>query len=176
MVRLKRFRQDPAAHPLPTPSGRIELFSQTIDQFGYADCPGQATWFAPEASAWPIHLLSHQPAARLHSQYDHGSVSRATKVQGREPITLSRADALRRGIAQGDVVRVFNAHGAFLAGAVLSDGLRPGVAQIATGAWYDPLDPQVAGSLDKHGNPNLVTPDMRSNSNPPNNAWGEASK
>ncbi|GKS92696.1 molybdopterin-dependent oxidoreductase [Acidovorax sp. SUPP2539] len=162
VVLLERFRQDPAAHPLPTPSGRIELFSQTIDRFGYGDCPGQATWFPPEASAWPIHLLSHQPAARLHSQYDHGRVSRATKVQGREPITLNRADALRRGIAGGDVVRVFNAYGAFLAGAVLSDGLRPGVAQIATGAWYDPLDPQVAGSLDKHGNPNLVTPDVGS--------------
>ena len=29
--------------------------------------------------------------------------------------------------------------------------------QISTGAWYDPLEPGVIGSLDKHGNPNVLT-------------------
>lgn len=163
VVLLQRFRADPVAHALPTPSGRIELFSAAIAAFAYADCPGQARWFAPEADAQhPLHLLSSQPATRLHSQYDHGAVSRASKIAGREPITLHTADAAARGIAAGDVVRVFNRRGAFLAGAVLSDGLRPGVVQMATGAWYDPLDAQADGSLDKHGNANMVTPDVGS--------------
>jgi biotin/methionine sulfoxide reductase len=35
------------------------------------------------------------------------------------------------------------------------------VVQIATGAWYDPEEPGVVGSLDKHGNPNVLTPDCR---------------
>jgi biotin/methionine sulfoxide reductase len=86
-------------------------------------------------------------------------VSAASKIVGREPITINPDDAAARGIAAGDVVRVFNDRGAFLAGAVLSDGIRAGVMQIATGAWYDPADPSVPGSLDKHGNPNVVTPD-----------------
>ena len=47
-------------------------------------------------------------------------------------------DAAARGIADGDVVRVFNDRGACLAGAVLDEALRPGVAQLSTGAWYDP--------------------------------------
>jgi len=163
VVLLEGFRADPVAHPLPTPSGRIELFSETIAGFGYDDCPGQAWWFESEADAdHPLHLLSSQPVTRLHSQYDHGEISRASKIAGREPITLNTADAAARGIAAGDVVRVFNTRGAFLAGAVLSDGIRPGVAQIATGAWYDPLDADAAGSLDKHGNANLVTPDVGS--------------
>jgi biotin/methionine sulfoxide reductase len=34
--------------------------------------------------------------------------------------------------------------------------------QIATGAWYDPLERGVIGSLDKHGNPNVLTPDRPS--------------
>ncbi|MDQ0570679.1 biotin/methionine sulfoxide reductase [Variovorax paradoxus] len=161
-VLLAHFRADPAAHPLPTPSGLIELFSERIASFGYDDCPGHAHWFEPEPSAWPIHLLSNQPATRLHSQYDHGALSRASKIAGREPITLNAQDARRRGIAAGDVVRVFNAQGGFLAGAVLSDGIRPGVAQIATGAWYDPLDARTPGSLEKHGNPNVVAPDVGS--------------
>ena len=163
VVLLEAFRADPVAHPLPTPSGRIELYSQTIAGFGYDDCPGHAAWFEPEAdTAHPIHLLSSQPATRLHSQYDHGAVSRESKISGREPITLNTADAAARGIHAGDVVRVFNRRGAFLAGVLLSDGVRPGVAQIATGAWYDPLDADHPGSLDKYGNPNLVTPDIGS--------------
>ena len=45
---LDRFRADPDARPLGTPSGRIELFSETIDSFGYDDCPGHPTWLEPE--------------------------------------------------------------------------------------------------------------------------------
>jgi len=62
------------------------------------------------------------------------------------------------------VVRVFNDRGAFLAGAVLAPHLVPGVAQIATGAWYDPLQGGESGSLDKHGNPNMVTLDKGTSS------------
>jgi biotin/methionine sulfoxide reductase len=57
------------------------------------------------------------------------------------------------------VVRIFNDRGACLAGAVVTDAIRPGVIQLATGAWFDPLDPEEVGSLDKHGNPNVLTLD-----------------
>ena len=36
----------------------------------------------------------------------------------------------------------------------------PGGVQMSTGAWYDPLDPAEPGSLCKHGNPNVLTPDI----------------
>ena len=49
-----------------------------------------------------------------------------------------------------------NRGGACLAGAVVTDTIRPGVVQLATGAWFDPLDPAEIGSLDKHGNPNVL--------------------
>jgi biotin/methionine sulfoxide reductase len=170
-VMLEAFRADPDAARLSTPSGKIEIGAGRIAGFGYADCPGHPVWRAPaeylgapEAQRYPLHLLSNQPRTRLHGQYDHGRVSRAAKVAGREPLTMNPADAAARGIAAGDVIRVFNARGAFLAGAVLSDGIRPGVVQIATGAWYDPAEPGVAGSLDKHGNPNVVTPDVGASS------------
>ena len=68
-------------------------------------------------------------------------------------------DAKARGLVEGDVIRVFNDRGAFLAGLRLNDGLRRGVAQIATGAWYDPLEAGAPGTLDVHGNPNMVAPD-----------------
>ncbi len=68
-------------------------------------------------------------------------------------------DAGERGISDGDVIRVFNGRGACLAGAVLSDGIRRGVVQLATGAWFDPVELVRVGSLDRHGNPNVLTMD-----------------
>ncbi|MBN9219346.1 MAG: molybdopterin guanine dinucleotide-containing S/N-oxide reductase [Mesorhizobium sp.] len=163
---LGAFRADPEHHRLATPSGRIELFSATIESFGYDDCPGHAVWREPRewlgsdlASRFPLHLLSPQPADKLHSQYDHGSVSRAGKVSGRAPLWINPQDAAARGIADGTIVRVFNDRGACLAGAVLTDGLVPGVIQLPTGAWFDPTEPGYPNSLEKHGNPNVLTPD-----------------
>jgi biotin/methionine sulfoxide reductase len=165
-VPFAAFRADPQAHPLKTPSGRIELFSETIAAFGYDDCPGHPTWLEPaewlgseRARAYPLHLLSNQPRSRLHSQLDCGDVSRRAKVAEREPVLLNPVDAAARGIASGDVVRIFNKRGACLAGAVVTEAIRPGVVQLATGAWFDPLDPAEIGSLDKHGNPNMLTLD-----------------
>lgn len=165
-VLLSAFRADPERHRLATPSGRIEIFSDRIASFAYGDCPGHPTWLeprewlgAPEAGTFPLHLLSNQPKARLHSQYDNGSLSRATKIRGREPIRLNPEDAKERGIVDGDVVRVFNARGACLAAAVLSPELKRGVVQLSTGAWFDPVAPGEIGALDKHGNPNVLTRD-----------------
>jgi biotin/methionine sulfoxide reductase len=106
-----------------------------------------------------LHLIANQPATRLHSQLDVGPVSRASKVDGREPVSINPADAAVRGIAAGDVVRVFNDRGACLAGAVLTDAIRPGVVQLATGAWFDPVDTP-DGVLCVHGNPNVLTADV----------------
>jgi biotin/methionine sulfoxide reductase len=83
-------------------------------------------------------------------------------VSGREPMLLHPQDAAARGIENGDVVRVFNDRGACLAGAVLSDRIRQGVVQLATGAWYDPLEPGRIGTLEVHGNPNVLTRDVGS--------------
>lgn len=107
-------------------------------------------------------MLTPQPAFRLHSQYDHGKMSRDSKIHGREPMRMNPVDAAARGIRHHDVVRVFNDRGAILAAAVLSEAVRPGVVQIATGAWYDPLERGMPGTLDKHGNPNVLTPDRPS--------------
>ncbi|MFI5586152.1 molybdopterin-dependent oxidoreductase [Amycolatopsis sp. NPDC051758] len=155
------FRADPDAHPLKTPSGRIEITSAVVAGFGYDDCPGHPVWLPPTETG-PLYLIANQPRTRLHSQLDAGEVSRAGKVAGREAIRLNPADAAARGIASGDVVRVFNTRGACLAGAVLDDALRPGVAQLPTGAWFDPVAGHPAGPLCAHGNPNVLTADVPS--------------
>ncbi|MFF1797699.1 molybdopterin dinucleotide binding domain-containing protein, partial [Kitasatospora sp. NPDC058263] len=49
--------------------------------------------------------------------------------------------------------------GSCLAGAVLSDDVMPGVVQLSTGAWWDPVRAGLSGTLDRHGNPNSLTAD-----------------
>lgn len=159
------FRADPEAHKLRTPSGRIELYCERIAAFGYDDCPPHPAWIAPAewlggeaARRFPLHLVSSQPRHKLHSQMDAGPVSARGKVGGREALAINPADARARGIAEGDVVRVFNARGACFAGAVLSETVRPGVVRLSCGAWYDP-----AGAAEEapcaHGNANVLTRD-----------------
>jgi biotin/methionine sulfoxide reductase len=161
------FAANPEEHPLDTPSGKVELFSETIASFGYDDCPGHPVWIPPrewlgaeKAARFPLHLLSYQPATRLHGQLDPGRVAAADKIQGREPILMHPEDAAARGLAEGQVVRVFNDRGACLGGLRLDAGLLRGVVAMATGAWFDPQEPGVPGSLCVHGNPNVLTPDV----------------
>ena len=161
---VREFRRNPEAAPLPTPSGRIEISSAAIGGFGYADCPGHPAWLPPseepgERARFPLHLVANQPATRLHSQLDFGATSQGSKIAGREPVRIHPQDAAARGIEDGDVVRLYNERGACLAGAVLSEALRPGVVQLATGAWYDPEDPAAPVPFCVHGNPNVLTRD-----------------
>jgi biotin/methionine sulfoxide reductase len=126
-----------------------------------------AEWLgAPGAKQHPLHLLSDQPFTKLHSQYDHADYSAGNKIAGREPLTLSRADADARGLKDGEVVRVFNARGACLAALRVSDDIRPGVAKLSTGAWFDPTHWGASGpgNLEKHGNPNVLTLDIGASS------------
>lgn len=159
---VRAFRRDPTAAPLPTPSGKIEIACATIAGFGYTNCPGHPTWLPPAEcpnSCFPLQLIANQPATRLHSQLDFGATSLKSKIKGREPVRIHPQDTAARGIRDGDVVRLYNIRGACLAGAVLSDALRPGVVQLSTGAWYDPADPTADDSICVHGNPNVLTRD-----------------
>jgi biotin/methionine sulfoxide reductase len=88
-----------------------------------------------------------------------GAFSQGSKVLGREPIRIHPRDAEARGIADGDVVRVFNDRGSCLAGVVVSATVRQGVVQLSTGAWYDPHDPSDMDAMCVHGNPNVLTRD-----------------
>jgi biotin/methionine sulfoxide reductase len=159
------FRADPEQHRLRTPSGRIELYSERIAAFGYDDCPPHPAWIEPAewlggaaAAHFPLHLVSSQPRHKLHSQMDAGPVSARGKVAGREALAINPADARARGIADGDVVRVFSPRGACFAGAVLTDAVRPGVVRLSCGAWYDPAS-DAEDAACAHGNANVLTSD-----------------
>ncbi|MFE3138354.1 molybdopterin-dependent oxidoreductase [Streptomyces scopuliridis] len=168
-ILFEDFRRDPERHPLATPSGRIEIASDAVASLGLADCPGHPVWLepdewpgAPAAGRFPLLLIANQPATRLHSQFDVGALSMAAKVAGREAVELHPDDAAVRAVRDGDLVRIFNDRGAVLAGAVLTEGVRPGVLRLPTGAWFDPVPQQDPNQppLCAHGNPNTLTADI----------------
>jgi biotin/methionine sulfoxide reductase len=151
-VLLQDFRDNPDAHRLATPSGRIELYSETVAGFGYDDCPGHPAWLPPDewlgtAAPGELHLVTTQPARQLHSQLWQVGDRRP------EPVRINPADATGRGIAEGDPVILMNARGRCRALAQIDPGVRSGVLIMATGAWFHPG----ADGTEMNGNPNVLT-------------------
>ena len=161
-VTFEDFRNDPVLEALGTPSGLIEIYSDTIEAMNYKDCGAHPMWFEPvewlgmKDKPAKFHLLSLHPLDRLHSQQSNTSNRKRYAVAGREPVLINTEDAKELGIKQGDLVRVYNARGEILAGANVSDDIMRGVVQIFEGAWYDPN----AEGLCKNGNPNVLTIDL----------------
>ena len=171
-VRHADFRDDAEVNALGTPSGFIEIFSRKIERYGYADCKGHPVWMektershgGPGSDRFPLWLQSVHPDKRLHSQLCESEPLRETyAIAGREPVFIGPEDAAARGIAHGDLVRVFNDRGQLLAGAHVSDNFPRGVVRIQEGAWYGPTGPEI-GALDTYGDPNTLTLDIGTSS------------
>lgn len=167
-VRHGDFREQPDLNPLGTPSGLIEIYSQTIAGFNYEDCPGHPVWMEPfershggnGSDKYPLHLQSCHPDKRLHSQLCSSDEYRRTyEVAAREPLYIGPEDAKARELKNGDIARVFNDRGQVLAGVVISEDFAPGVVRIHEGAWYSPLEGGKAGSLCTYGDPNVLSAD-----------------
>ncbi|WP_330162732.1 molybdopterin dinucleotide binding domain-containing protein, partial [Citrobacter amalonaticus] len=129
-------------------------------RFGYADCPGPPGWLPPTQQPDRHHslwLIANQPATRLHSQLDFGQWSARHKQKKREICQMHPLDAAKRAIHSGDIVKIFNQRGALLACARVTEDIMPGVIQVPTGAWFDPLEPLADAPFCVHGNPNVVT-------------------
>jgi len=165
-VRYSAFRDDPLLNPLGTPSGKIEIFSQTIAKMGYDDCPGHPTWMEPfelasaPGAKYKLHVNSKHPRMRLHSQFCGTALRDTYTVKGREPCLINPADAAARGIADGDAVRVFNDRGQMLSAVKLSADVMPGMVVVNEGGWYDPLEPGKPGTLCRYGDVNVLTRDI----------------
>ena len=161
-VRYSSYRKDPVMNALGTPSGKIEIFSRTIEGFGYEDCPAHPTWLEPDewvgtARQDELQLMTAHPAHRLHSQLNYAKLREEYAIADREPITINTEDAETRGIKTGDLVRAFNDRGECLVGALVTDGIRKGAVCIHEGAWPDFDKPY---SICKNGSANLLTPDI----------------
>ena len=137
------FRADPEANPLPTPSGKIEIFSRELYDMGNPDeIPAVPKYiqewespFGPEAEQYPLQAVGHHYLHRVHStHHDNDWLEEAFP----QVITINPKDAAERGIADGDQIRVFNDRGTLLGRCRVSNRIMPGVIDIPQGAWYSP--------------------------------------
>ncbi|MEL7290660.1 MAG: molybdopterin guanine dinucleotide-containing S/N-oxide reductase [Pseudomonadota bacterium] len=161
-VRHADFRKDPILNPLGTPSGKIEIYSRTIEGYKLEDCPAHPTWMAPTeytgtAKDGELQLMTAHAAHRLHSQFNYAKLREQYAIANREPITINTQDAATRGIKTGDLVRAYNDRGQVLVGALVTDGIKPGSVCIHEGGWPD-LDANTG--LCKNGGANVLTLDI----------------
>lgn len=165
-VRYAEFREDPILNPLGTDSGLIEIYSQKIASYNYADCPPHPTWLEPiewlgmENKPAEFALITSHPALRLHSQCANTSLRKDYAIADKEPIWINTKDAANKGIKTGDVVKVSNKRGSVLAGAFVTDAIKQGVVRLCEGAWYDPEVKGQIGSTCKNGSANVLTIDL----------------
>lgn len=143
-VGLSAFSADPAAYPLRTPSGLVELSSERYER--ETGSPAVPAWQAsPEEERYPLRLITPKSAYRIHSQ---GSNVTALRVKEPHALEMHPHDAAERGITDGSLVRVVNDQGEVQIRVRLSDDLAPGVVCLQEGIWLE-LDMnmvEVAGS------------------------------
>ncbi|BFN33078.1 trimethylamine-N-oxide reductase 2 [Vibrio harveyi] len=161
-VRYADFRENPIMNPLGTPSGKIEIFSKTIEGYQLEDCPPHPTWMEPteytgNATDGELQLMTAHAAHRLHSQFNYAKIREEYAIADREPISIHPEDAKARDIKTGDLVRAFNGRGQVLVGALVTDGIKQGSVCIHEGGWPD-LDPKTG--ICKNGGCNVLTLDI----------------
>jgi trimethylamine-N-oxide reductase (cytochrome c) len=173
---MKEFYEEPESHPLTTPSGKIEFYSQSLAEHFPDDRerPPVPQWIekgeshderlsSGRAKKYPLLIISNHGRWRVHAQCDDIPWTREAptcKVKGPdgynyEPLWINPADASARGIENGDVVKIYNERGAVLGGAYVTERIMPGALSMDHGARHDPIVP---GELDRGGAINVITP------------------
>jgi anaerobic selenocysteine-containing dehydrogenase len=171
-----KFYEDPEMNPLPTPSGKLEFYSQRLAE-GFPDDverPPSPKWIesgeshderasGKRAEQYSLLAISNHGRWRVHAQCDDISwtrEARTCKVKGLdgymyEPVWMNTGTAEARGIKDGDIVKLYNDRGVVLVGAYVSERIMPGVVSVDHGARCDWIVP---GKIDRGGAINLISP------------------
>jgi anaerobic selenocysteine-containing dehydrogenase len=134
----------------PTPSGKVELFSQALADQGIDPLPGRfrededdggVQYCGRDARARereyqldePLQLLT--PASHHFVSSSLANQPGLLKSAGPAFVEIHPDDAARRGILNVDTVLVYNGRGSCLLRAVVTDAVRPGVLLSPKGRW-----------------------------------------
>lgn len=127
-----------------TPSGKCEFYSPRLEQMGMDPVPDYLPPFesaesAPELAArYPLAMIS--PPARHFLNSTFVNVDSLRTTEGEPHLDMHPSDAEARGIAEGDVVRIFNDRGSMQALARITDRARAGLV-VGLSIWWKKLSP-----------------------------------
>jgi len=131
---IRPLRISQVAHPdlrFPTPSGRLELYSERAIGLGLPPLPVHET---PAASAYPLTFSQGRTLTQFHSFYDHGQALPTLARLDPEPrLWISPADGAARGVTDGAAIRIFNERGELAARAHVTDKVPPGTVWMRDG-------------------------------------------
>jgi molybdopterin-containing oxidoreductase family molybdopterin binding subunit len=123
----------------PTKSGKIEFYVEMLVPHGQEVCvykePIEASASNPLAKKYPLTFLSTHTKFRTHSQYCNLPWLNEVTANGEGFLEINPADAKSRGLAEGDIVRVFNDRGEMKVYAKLTQAIKPGVVNCYQGGW-----------------------------------------
>ncbi|MGA2263791.1 MAG: molybdopterin dinucleotide binding domain-containing protein, partial [Acidobacteriota bacterium] len=162
---------------LSTATGKIEFEAQTLKRFDPNDeerlpVPHYVTsWEGIDTKdllvKYPLQLISPHPRCTFHSQFDGKNMWNEEIPHHRRlkngyrywVVRMNEADAGRRGIRDGDIVKIYNDRGAVLAITTITQRIIPGVVHsYSSGGGYDPMgEPGNPKTIDKGGTINQLT-------------------
>jgi len=164
-------------HPFATPSGKVELYSTVLDQFGYDvlpsyEEPSESPVSTPELAAeYPLILITGGKIRPFyHSEYRQISSARRRHPDPEMQLHPDTAEEL--GIIDGDWVTIETAIGSVKQRARLEAGIHPRVVHAEHGWWFpeDPApDPSLYGVW--KSNINVVLGDHPDNCDPACGSW-----
>ena len=124
-----------------TPSGKCEFFSARLAASGGEGLPDYLPNYEPADanSNYPLAMIS--PPARNFMNSTFANVKSLRAIEGEPLLEISAADAGKRSIQSGDMVRVFNGRGQYHCKASVSPRARQGVVN-GLGVWWRKLGPK----------------------------------
>lgn len=147
VIGLKDFRDDPESNPLETPSGKLEIYSESLAEAAMqmeleedeivTPIPVFDPGFQGYGSVtdeYPLYCSSFHFKGRTHSSY--GGVDEL-KQACRQQMWINPADAESRNIENGDMCAVTSPAGTIRIEARVTPRIIPGTVGIPQGAWHD---------------------------------------
>ena len=126
----------------PTPSGKCEFYSSSMARDGLDPVPAYIPPYESAASnpelarKYPLAMISPPARNFLNSTFVNVQSLRAT--EGEPHLDIHPNDAARRGILHGDMARIFNDRGSFVARARVTDKAREGLV-VGLSIWWKKL-------------------------------------
>ncbi|TXT59619.1 MAG: hypothetical protein BAJALOKI2v1_190043 [Promethearchaeota archaeon] len=161
-VAFKEQIEDIEKNPFPTLSGKVEIYSEHMDELNHQNLPPIPKYIphaeshdSPKTDRYPLQLITPHNKRRTHS-----TLHDMPWLEEVEPhrVWINPTDAEKRGIKNNDLVDVFNDRGRIRIPANVTERIIPGTICVYQGAWYKPNEEGV----DLGGCANVLTNDTYS--------------